>query len=56
MDYCGAGGDEGREGKGEFRILRDGIQVLQMYQAGKHGSTESVDEAGEVLFCGAWKS
>ena len=22
MDCCGAGGDEGREGKGEFRILR----------------------------------
>ena len=31
-----------------LRILRDGVQILQMYEARKHGSTDSLDEAGYV--------
>ena len=42
VDCCGAaGGGVEPHGNGQFRILRDGIQMLWMYQ-------ETLDEAGEV--------
>ena len=38
VDCCGAvGGDEEYQGKGQFRILPDGSQTLNVYQALRHG-------------------
>ena len=60
MDYCcAAGGVEGLGGKSKLQILRDGIQILELYQARKCGCTRSLDEVhfvargGKVE--GAWR-
>ena len=43
VDCCGAvGGDEESQGKGQFRILPDGSQTLNMYLALRHD-------------CGTWR-
>ena len=46
-DYRGAAvGDEGLEGGGKCRVLRNGVQLLEVYQARERGSTELLDEIG----------
>ena len=49
VDYRGAaGGYEGPQGGGQFRIVRNRAEVLEVYQPTECGGSDTVDDTGEV--------
>ena len=57
MDYCcAAGRDEERQVQGQFRTLRDEIQIPKIYEAGERGGTDPFFGCGwQYSSCGTWK-